>query len=337
MKPLDFLIGVAVEAFWEKIREQAMSGEGIGREEALVVLSLGDDSLWRLLDVTESVRRRFKGDGIRLCSIVNAKSGLCTEDCAFCAQSRQSAAGIVEYPLMSGEEIFREAAAAKDRGAREFSIVASGLAMRNREELARVGDAVDRIRTELGMETCVSLGTLPPSDVEYLLSRGLRSVHHNLETSRSFFPKVCTTHDYEEDVAAVRAAKAAGAWVCCGGIFGLGESPVDRVELALTLRELGVDSIPVNFLNPVPGTPLEGRRELSPMDCLRIIAMLRLTNPTREIIVCGGREVNLRDLQALMFAAGATGTMVGNYLTTAGRPAEEDLRMLRDLGLSPRS
>jgi len=135
----------------------------------------------------------------------------------------------------------------------------------------------------------------------------------------------------------VRAAKAAGAWVCCGGIFGLGESPEDRVELALTLRELGVDSIPVNFLNPVPGTPLEGRRDLSPMDCLRIIAMLRLTNPTREIIVCGGREVNLRDLQALMFAAGATGTMVGNYLTTAGRPAEDDLRMLRDLGLSQRS
>ena len=205
--------------------------------------------------------------------------------------------------------------------------------MRNPEELIRVGDAVNRIRTELGLETCVSLGTLPPSDVEYLLSRGLRSVHHNLETSRSFFPKVCTTHDYEEDMAAVRAAKAAGAWVCCGGIFGLGESPEDRVELALTLRELGVDSIPVNFLNPVPGTPLSGRRELSPIDCLRIIAMMRLTNPTREIIVCGGREVNLRDLQALMFAAGATGMMVGNYLTTTGRPAEEDLRMLRDLGL----
>src|SRR5665647_202112 len=149
-----------MEPFWERVRTQAMSGEGIGREDALAVLSLGNDALWRLLDATESVRRRFKGDGIRLCSIVNAKSG-------------QSAAGIGEYPLLSGEEIFREAAAAKERGAREFSIVASGLAMRNREELTRVGDAVDRIRTELGLETCVSLGTLPPSDVEYLLSRGL--------------------------------------------------------------------------------------------------------------------------------------------------------------------
>ena len=325
-----------MEGFWERIRGMAMSGGGIGAGDALAVLSLPNAALWRLLDVTEGVRRRFKGDGIRLCSIVNAKSGLCSEDCSFCAQSSRSAAVIRKYPLLPPEAILRAARVAKEQGAREFSIVASGLSMRNREELSRVGDAVERIRTELGLETCVSLGILSAEDVSYLLSRGLRSVHHNLETSRSFFPKVCTTHDYEEDVAAVRAAKAAGAWVCCGGIFGLGESPEDRVELALTLRELGVDSIPVNFLNPVPGTPLSGRRELAPMECLRIIAMLRLTNPTREIIVCGGREVNLRDLQALMFAAGATGTMAGNYLTTEGRPAEEDLRMLQDLGLSLR-
>jgi biotin synthase len=325
-----------VEAFWERIRAQALSGEGIGADDAVAVLNLPDAALWRLLDVSETVRRRFRGDGIRLCSIVNAKSGLCSEDCSFCAQSRRSAAEIPKHPLLSGEEIFRAAAAAKERGAREFSIVTSGLSLRSREELARVGDAVERIGKELGLETCVSLGTLPAADVEYLLSRGLRSVHHNLETSRSYFPNVCTTHGYEEDVAAVRAAKAAGAWVCCGGIFGLGESPEDRVELALTLRELGVDSIPVNFLNPVPGTPMEGRRELTPMGCLRIIAMLRLTNPAREIIVCGGREVNLRGMQSLMFAAGATGTMAGNYLTTAGRPAEEDLQMLRDLGLSLR-
>jgi biotin synthase len=239
--------------------------------------------------------------------------------------------------LLESEEIFRAAVEAKERGAREFSIVTSGLSMRNREELVRVGDAVERIGKELGLETCVSLGALPAADVEYLLSRGLRSVHHNLETSRSFFPNVCTTHEYDDDIAAVRAAKAAGAWVCCGGIFGLGESPEDRVELALTIRDLDVDSIPVNFLNPVPGTPMEGRRELTPMACLRIIAMLRLTNPTKEIIVCGGREVNMRGLQSLMFAAGATGTMAGNYLTTAGRPAEEDLQMLRDLGLRLRS
>ena len=323
-----------MEEFWKRVRGNAASGEGIGAEDALAVLSLPQPDLWRLLDITEGVRRRFKGDGVRLCSIVNAKSGLCSEDCSFCSQSRRSKADIRKYPLIGEEEMVRAAREAKARGAREFSIVSSGLAMRNRGELERVGNAIERIRSEVGIETCVSLGTLSAEDVSYLLSRGLRSLHHNLETSRSFFPSVCTTHDYEEDVRAVREAKAAGAWVCCGGIFGIGETALDRVELAMTLRELSVDSIPVNFLNPVPGTPVEGRRELTPFDCLKIIAMMRLVHPRREIIVCGGREVNLRDLQSLMFAAGATGTMAGNYLTTAGRPAEDDIRMIRDLGLA---
>ncbi|HEY5765876.1 MAG TPA: biotin synthase BioB [Candidatus Deferrimicrobiaceae bacterium] len=325
-----------MESFWKRIRDEAMSGAGISAGDALSVLRLPPSDLWRLLDITDGVRRRFKGDGIRLCSIVNAKSGLCSEDCSFCSQSRRSQAEIVKHPLLSEEEMVQAAREAKERGAREFSIVTSGLSMRSRAELERVGNAVERIRDEVGLETCVSLGILPPESVSYLLSRGLRSVHHNLETSRSHFPSVCTTHDYEEDVRAVREAKAAGAWVCCGGIFGIGESDEDRVELAMTLRELDVDSIPVNFLNPVPGTPVEGRRELTPMACLRIIAMMRLCHPGREIIVCGGREVNLRDLQGLIFAAGATGTMAGNYLTTRGRPAEDDVQMIRDLGLSLR-
>ncbi len=323
-----------MEDFWRRIWDDAMSGRGIGPADALAVLSLSRQDLWRLLDLTESVRRRFKGDAVRLCSIVNAKSGMCSEDCSFCSQSRRSNADIRKYPLVGEEEMVRAAREAKARGAREFSIVSSGLAMRDRGELERVGNAVWRIRTEVGIETCVSLGTLPADDVAYLLSRGLRSVHHNLETSRSFFPSMCTTHDYEDDVRAVRAAKEAGAWVCCGGIFGIGETEKDRVELAMTLRDLRVDSIPVNFLNPVPGTPVEGKHDLTPFDCLKIIAMMRLVHPQREIIVCGGREVNLRDLQSLIFAAGATGTMAGNYLTTAGRPAEEDVRMILDLGLT---
>jgi biotin synthase len=326
--------GTFLEIFWRRIRKDAMGGEGIGAEDALRVLSLPQTDLWRLLCVTEGVRRRFKGDGVRLCSIVNAKSGLCSEDCSFCSQSRRSKADIRRYPLIEEEEMVGAAREAKARGAREFSIVSSGFAMRNRGELETVGNAIERIRSEVGIETCVSLGTLSAEEVKYLLSRGLRSVHHNLETSRRFFPSMCTTHDYEEDVRAVRAAKEAGAWVCCGGIFGIGETDADRVELAMTLRELCVDSIPVNFLNPVPGTPVEGRSELTPVGCLKIIAMMRLCHPAREIIVCGGRETNLRDLQSLMFAAGATGTMAGNYLTTAGRPAEDDVRMIRDLGLT---
>ena len=181
-----------------------MSGAGISAADALSVLRLPQADLWRLLDVTEEVRRRFKGEGIRLCSIVNAKSGLCSEDCSFCSQSIRSKASIPKYPLLPEEEMVRAAREAKERGAREFSIVASGLAMRSRAELERVGSAVERIRDEVGLETCVSLGTLSGEQVSYLLSRGLRSVHHNLETSRSFFPSVCSTHDYEEDLQMIR-------------------------------------------------------------------------------------------------------------------------------------
>ncbi len=329
--------GDRMGVFLERIRENAMSGRGINAEDALMVLSLPQVEIWPLLAVSETVRRHFKGDQIRLCSIVNAKSGLCSEDCAFCSQSSRSKASIEKYPLMEEEEMVTAARDAKRRGAREFSIVTSGLSMHNSRELERVGNAIERIRTDVGLETCVSLGTLSAENISVLLSRGLRSVHHNLETARGFFPSICTTHDYEEDIRAVREAKAAGAWVCCGGIFGIGETAEDRVELAMTLRELDVDSIPVNFLNPIEGTPLDGKCDLTPFCCLKIIVMLRLCHPSREIIVCGGREVNLRDLQGLIFAAGATGMMIGNYLTTAGRPAEDDLRMIEDLGLGLRA
>ena len=323
--------------FWEKIQGDAMSGRGITAADALTILRLPQAEIWPLLEVSETVRRHFKGDQIRLCSIVNAKSGHCSEDCSFCSQSSRSNAAIEKYPLMEEDEIVMAARDAKQRGAREFSIVASGLSMRNPRELERVGNAIERIRTDVGVETCVSLGALSAENVSLLLSRGLRSVHHNLETARRFFPSICTTHDYEEDVRTVREAKAAGAWVCSGGIFGIGETLEDRVELAMTLRELDVDSIPVNFLNPIEGTPLDGKSELTPFGCLKIIAMMRLCHPAREIIICGGRAVNLRDLQGLIFAAGATGMMIGNYLTTAGRPVEDDLRMIEDLGLGVRS
>ena len=322
--------------FWDRIRNDAMSGKGINAEDALTVLSLRQVEIWPLLAISEAVRRHFKGDQVRFCSIINAKSGHCSEDCAFCSQSSRSKAAIEKYPLMEEEEIVTAARNAKQRGAREFSIVTSGLSMRNRKDLDRVGNAIERIKTDVGLETCVSLGTLSAEDIAFLLSRGLRSVHHNLETARRFFPTICTTHDYEKDVWAVREAKSAGAWVCCGGIFGIGETDEDRVDLAMTLRELDVDSIPVNFLNPVKGTPLYGKSDLTPFECIKIIVMLRLCHPSREIIICGGREVNLRDLQGLIFAAGATGMMIGDYLTTSGRPAEDDLQMVEDLGLGIR-
>ncbi len=321
------------EEFYRRVEEEALSGAGIGREDALRVLSVPTERIFRLFAVTDRVRRAFRGDAVRLCSIVNAKSGGCSEDCSFCAQSSRSSAAISAYPLLPVEAVVAAAKEAKANGAREFSIVASGLTVSGGEELKRIGDAVEAVVREAGIPVCASLGTLSAEDVSYLLSRGLSMVHHNLETSRTFFPRVCTTHDYSLDLEAVRAAKRAGAFVCCGGIFGLGESAEDRVELSMTLKDLGVDAIPVNFLNPVEGTPAEGVRDLSPMDCLRILAMLRLCHPAREIVVCGGREANLRHLQPLMFAAGASGTMLGNYLTTSGRSAELDRQMIADLGL----
>ncbi len=199
-----------MEVFWKRIRQEAMSGRGINAEDALAVLGLPQAEIWRLLEVSETVRRHFKGDQIRLCSIVNAKSGLCSEDCAFCSQSSRSKASIKKYPLIEEEEIVTAAWDAKRRGAREFSIVTSGLSMHSRQELDRVGNAIARIRTDVGLETCVSLGALSAENISYLLSRGLRSVHHNLETARRFFPSICTTHDYEADVRAVPRPKPPG-------------------------------------------------------------------------------------------------------------------------------
>lgn len=319
--------------FFGHLEEEALGGAGIGAEDALWVLGVPDEWIFELLGVTDRVKKRFIGNGVRLCSIVSAKSGMCSEDCSFCSQSRVSRAQIERYPLIDAGEILRRARAAKDAGANEFSIVTSGRGLESSKEIEVVGEAIEAINGQLGLETCVSVGIVSGETIAYLKKKGLKSFHHNLETSRSYFPRVCTTHDYEEDIETVRLAKEAGLWVCCGGVFGLGESEKDRVELAVTLRELDVDSIPVNFLNPIPGTPSWGKKELDPFSCLKIIAMMRLVNPGKEIVVCGGREVNLRDLQCLMFPAGASGTMLGNYLTTPGRPREEDIQMIEDLGL----
>ncbi len=323
-----------MRTFLEGIEEKGLSGRGIDGEEGNRVLQLERDWIPDLLGVSWRVRKRFKGERVRLCSIVNAKSGLCSENCSFCAQSSISSANIDAYPLIETDLIVEKARAARDSGAREFSIVTSGLGLVNKREIENVGDAIEKIGRDLGLQTCVSVGNVGEDTISYFKSRGLHSFHHNLETSRAFFSSVCTTHSYEEDVATVREAKKSGMWVCSGGIFGLGESDLDRVDLALTLRELDVDSIPLNFLNPIVGTPLAKNRELTPLVCIKIIAMMRLVNPGKEIIVCGGREVNLRGLQSLIFFAGATGTMLGSYLTTRGRSSKEDLQMLKDLELS---
>ncbi len=324
------------EVLFNSILKTCLKGIGISSEDAFKISGLGNDDLYGLLATSDRVRRRFKGIEINLCSIVNAKSGLCGEDCAFCSQSIKYSTNVAEYPMKGATEIVSVAREAAAKGAREFSIVASGARIEKDSDMKILAETLSLMKQTASVERCASLGMLKRDSLKKLKDAGLQSYHHNLETSASFFPNICSTHGYEEDLAVVRTAKGLGFYVCSGGIFGLGESWADRIELAITLRELDVDSIPINFLNPRPGTPLEHADHLTPIECLKIIAMFRLMMPEKDIVICGGRQVNLRELQPLVFAAGANGIMTGNCLTTQGRPPEDDLRMIQDLGLKPR-
>ena len=317
--------------------ETALDRDGaLGEREALLVLEDRSAPLSRLLAVADRLRREHSGNRIRLCSIVNAKSGSCSEDCSFCAQSAHYTAGVGAYPLLEGEALSRAAGEALRSGASEFSIVTSGAALRSEKEFTVLEQSVKSIaKSSAALQRCASLGRLSAGQLQRLRQAGLECVHHNLEASRSFFPRICTTHTYQDRAEMVRAARQAGFRVCSGGIFGMGETGRQGVELAMELKALDVDSVPINFLHPIPGTPLQSAGYLTPEACLRIIAMFRLVLPKKDIVICGGREYNLRDMQSMIFWAGANGILIGNYLTTSGRDAEADLKMLQDLGLEP--
>jgi biotin synthase len=323
--------------FIRRMEDKAMANLPLAWEEALDLMNLDTVHIYDLIASANRVRRRFKGDEISICSIINAKSGQCPEDCSFCSQSSSAKTSAPVFDLIPAEKIIEGARAAQANGARKYGVVTSGYGFAGKGSKKVLGGLVDHIaalKQDCEVHRCASLGIIDEAAARELKAAGLEEYHHNLETARSFFPNVCTTHDYEEDVATVRAAKSAGLRVCCGGIFGLGETSQQRVEMAFTLRELDVDSIPLNFLNPIKGTRLENQPPLPPLELLKIIAVYRLLLPTKDIKAAGGREKNLRDLQCLVFAAGANSTMVGNYLTTCGRPAGEDLAMIRDLGLT---
>lgn len=268
------------------------------------------------------------------CGIVNAKSGRCAENCAFCAQSAHHHTNAPDYPLLGTDALLRKAEALAEAGAMRFGIVTSGTAL-SPAELDLLCDSLERLRRAVPLGLCGSLGMLTPEAARRLKEAGLSRFHHNLETAASHFPSICTTHAYADDLATLAAARDAGLELCCGGIFGLGESPDQRVEFSLTLAEQGVDCIPVNFLNPIPGTPLEHQPRPAPDEALRILAVLRLMHPDRDIVVCGGRGSTLGEWDSWIFAAGANGIMTGDYLTTPGSPFERDIRMLAALGLRP--
>jgi biotin synthase len=316
-----------------KMADNVLAGGVVDADEALKLSGVTGSDRYLLFAEAARIRDYFVGTAVHLCSIINAKSGRCAENCAFCAQSAHHDTGVDVYPLVDEDEIVRCAALAEQNGAGCYGIVTSGTRINKAEELDRVCRAVARIKSETGISPSCSLGIMDEETALRLKNAGMETYHHNLETSRSFFPQICTTHDYEADVATIRAAKAVGLRVCCGGIFGLGESFVQRIEMALTLRELNVDSIPLNFLNPVAGTRLEAADNLTPLECLTIISVYRFLLPDKRLSVCGGREKNLRELQSWMFLAGANGTMTGNYLTTPGRPPELDRQMMKDLDL----
>ena len=326
----------AMKTVLQKFEEKTLGGEGISYDEGCALVNLPESHILEILCSADRVRRFFKGYEVNLCSIINAKSGLCAEDCAFCSQSAHYDTGVKTYPMLEPQKIVDAAKEAVQSGAREFSIVTSGTSVDKDNDVNILLQALTEMKDEVDMERCASLGIMNEETLKRLKDAGLQSYHHNLETARSFFPNICTTHGYEEDVNTVRTAKKLGFYVCCGGVFGLGESREQRVELAVTLRELNVDSIPINFLNPRQSTPLENANNLTPIECLKIIALYRFMLPAKDIVICGGRQNNLRDMQCLIFAAGANGMMIGNYLTTMGRPPEEDLKMVRDLGLKPR-
>lgn len=315
-----------------ELKEKALSGDGIKKEEALWLMNLPQGADEQVMDVASEVREHFFSNAVDLCSIVNAKSGMCDEDCAFCAQSKVSKADIERYSLISPEKLIAAAKAAKQNGAKKFGIVTSGKRV-SMNELRKICNTAAEIREEVGIAVDLSAGLIEKEGAAILQKAGISHYNHNLETAPRLFPKLCTTHSFDQRVHTLRMLKEVGIELCCGGIFGMGETDTDRVELAFLLKDLGVKSIPVNFLHPISGTPLENMPRLNPALALRIIAVLRLINPRATIRVCGGKEYVLGAYQGLIFKAGANGSMVGNYLTTAGNLPEKEHRTIAEAGM----
>jgi biotin synthase len=316
----------------QDLKLKTVGGNNLSTDDARRLHHAGQEKPFLLMAAAAEIREHFKGRQVNLCGIVNAKSGICPEDCRFCAQSAHYCTDAPQYPLIKKEEMVEKASQAKEFGAHMFGIITSGTRIVDEKEWKEIYGAVKDIKA-LGINPCVSLGMLDHGRAVKLKEAGLFRYHHNLETARSFFDSICTTHEYQEDIDTVVAARQAGLSTCSGGIIGMGETMDQRIELAMTLRDLGVDCVPVNILDPRPGTPLAGIGRLSPIEILISIALFRFILPDKDIKLCGGKETNLRQLLPLGIIAGCNSLMTGNYLTTPGRSPELDIEMIRDLGL----
>lgn len=313
--------------------QDVVTGKLIDHSAISSVAILRDADLWDLFTAAGRIRDHFRGRRVGLCSIVNAKSGMCGEDCSYCAQSSHHVTNAPVFPFISVDRIAEAAEVAKKNGAKWFSIVTSGRGIDSPQELEIAAEGIRRIQ-ETGLSPCASLGTLRKEQFAYLKAAGLRRYHHNIETSREYFPRICSTHSFDERLEVISHAQSLGISLCSGGILGMGESLQDRISMAFTLRELKVDSVPINFLVPIKGTPLEHVPPISPLEALHAIALFRFILPDKEIRVCGGRGSALGQLHPLILAAGADGFMIGDYLTTAGLEPEGDRKMINDMGFS---
>lgn len=317
---------------WTLLAENVLEGHRLTVEEGLAILQSNDDELLDLLAAAYRVRHRWFGNLVNLNFLINAKSGLCSEDCGYCSQSRVSKADIPRYHLVTAEEVLDGARRAAEQKAKTYCSVISGRAPTDRE-LDTLSQVIPQIKATYGLKICFSVGLLSEEQAQRLKAAGVDRINHNLNTSERFYPQVCTTHRYQDRLATLRAVRHAGLEICSGGIVGMGEENVDVVELALRLGELEVEALPVNFLLPIAGTPLENRRQLNPRYCLKVLSLFRLANPRGELRIAAGREVHLGPLQPLgLFPANSI--FVGDYLTTNGQPPEEDYRMIEALGFT---
>jgi len=316
---------------------RVLSGGAVAREEALWLFKLEDSGdIFDLLSWANRIREKFKGNKIHLCSIVNAKAGACSENCNFCAQSSFYQTGSPKYGFVDPEPVQEAADEANRNTVTAVGLVAAWKGLNEGPMLDEVCDRVRELKASGKTRPDVSLGIIKNQKVaDRLKEAGVECYGHNLESSRRFFPTTCTTHTYDDRLETIGYLKKAGIKICSGGIIGMGETREDRCDLAFSLKEIGANVVPVNILNPIPGTPFEKNEPLPVLEILKTIACFRFILPRQEIMIAGGRTVNLRDAQSMIFMAGASALMVGNYLTTLNQPVEKDLQMLKDLGLDP--
>ncbi len=318
----------------EEIARSVLQGKDILYEDANYLMNVYDNEIYDLLYWANYIRYKSFKNIVSICSIISVKQGRCSEDCRFCSQSSRYQTEISNFPLIEKEQIAGAVEKGKEYRSNCVGVVTSGYSIDGSDNFDRICDDAYELSKKDGPAVHTSIGTISNEMAKKLVLSGVEMINHNLETSEKYYPNICTTHSYKDRVETIKIAKNAGLKICSGGIFGVGESVEDRLALAFKLKELDVDAIPLNFLNPAKGTPASSEKPLEPMVILKIIAVFRFLFPKTELKVAGGREENLRDVQAWMFYAGANSTMIGDYLTTKGKSPEDDLQMIKDLGLT---